>query len=172
MFKTKTFWVLLTALLITMPLMYFSIRPVYLVEVVTQPTSEARAQVLSKQVLTRPDGNGVIFFDFRALVGSASGERLYLEIRPDTEPTFYRQGDGYRIINGVAEGVAQLNSPKWPVHQDENYTFRLIDASGAPWLEGAILARVHALSGTAPWLIGAIGLLASVLQILSAARSK
>lgn len=168
MFKKLTPWILVMALLVTAPLLWFSWRPLYLVEVLIQPTSEARGQILVRQILTKADGNGVVFFDFRALVGSDVGEFLFLEIRPAAEAKFYRQGDGYRVVDRIVSGVAQLGHPDWPVHQDEKYTFRLVATGGIPLLDGTILAKAHPISGTSPWVLAAIGLLASVIEILRA----
>lgn len=161
-------WLIATALLVSAPLIYLSVRPAYFVDIFVQPDSEAQAQVLSRRILARADDNGVVFFDFRAVVESPLISRVFLEIRPAAEPNYYPQWkDGVPVVKRVASGVAQLGSPKWPLHQDEQYMFRLVDPNRAPLVEGAVTANAHAVSGASPWLLAAIGLVASVVQLLS-----
>lgn len=156
-----------TALLVTAPLVWFGLAPIYIVQILIQPTAEIEAQVLAKEVLTQQGSGGVVFFDFAARLKDSAIERVVLEIRPEAERTFYRQGDGYRVDDGVATGVAQLGSPEWPLKRDERYTFRLVVPPNRSILDGKIIAKVHPVAGGSPALVVAIGVLASVLQVLS-----
>ena len=151
------------------PSFYLSARPVYLIDILVQPISESQVYVLSKRALTRAGSNGVAFFDFRALlVDPSKVDRVFLEIRPASERTYYPQWeDGATVVNGLVSGVAQLGAPQWPLHQDEQYEFRLLDQTKAHLVEGTIIARANAISGTSPWLLAAIGLVASIVQLLS-----
>ena len=156
----------LTALCVTGPLAFFGYRPIYLADISILPSSETQAQLYSKSAFTRADDDGVAFFDFRAAVPSATTQVVFLEVRPAAEPKFYRQGNGFRIAGGVAAGVGQLGSKQWPLHQDEQYTFRLVDSSGASFMDGKIIAKVHAVAGSSQLTILLIGFFASVLQIV------
>ena len=157
---------ILTAVCVTAPLAYFGFRPIYLADVSLISDSESGAQLSSKSAFTRVDGDGVAFFDFRAVVPGTTSKVLFLEIRPAAVPTFYRQGDGFRVVNGISSGVGQLGSKQSPLHQDERYSFRFVDASGQLLIDGKILVNVHAIAGISQLAILLIGFFASILQIV------
>jgi len=160
-------WALLgTGVLVTLPLLWFGLRPEYMVQVIVQPSSEVEAQIISKEVWTVADGNGIVFFDFKAIVASQASDMLILEIRPAAEREYRRQGNGYRVVRGILAGVAQLGAADWPVHQDEQYAFRLVTGNAAVVLDGRMLAKVYPRSTLNPWIMAAIGALASVLEVL------
>lgn len=159
---------LATLAVVSAPLLFVGLRPAYLVTISIQPRSEAQLQVLCKESLTRVDGAGVAFFDFLASTDLPTGGRLQLMIRPVVDPEFHIQRILYPIDGGMVAGVAQLGSRDYPLRQDESYTFRVVDTAGRAVLDGHISARVHPVLGASQWLIVAIGILASVIQILVA----
>src|SRR5262245_45979174 len=160
-----------TALFITFPLIIFGVRAKYLVAVAFQPKSETDAQILCKDTLTEVDGAGIAHLDFCVLLPSSNAP-LFLEVRPVPEGRYYRQEGEYKTARGTACGVMRLGSQQWPLHQNEEYAFRLVDQKGATTLDGTIIARVHSVAGVPHWVLLAIGVLASVLQILAAFRRR
>jgi hypothetical protein len=166
MFDRNKIALLATVAVVSVPLVAVGLRPGYLVAISIQPRSEEQLRVLCKESLTPIDGSGVAFFDFRASTNLPTGGKLQLQIRPDADPTFHQQRYSYSIDNGMVAGVAELGSVDWPLLQDEGYTFRVIDANGSSVLDGRIVARAHPLLNANQWLIIAVGVLASVIQIV------
>lgn len=159
---------LATLAAVSAPLLVVGLRPAYLATVSIQPRSEAQLQVLSKESLTRVDGAGVAFFDFLASTDLPTGGMLQLLIRPVADPEFHPQRNSYPIDGGMVEGVAELGSRDYPLRQDEDYAFRVVDSDGKSVLAGHIFASVHPILDASQWLIVAIGILASVIQIVVA----
>lgn len=79
---------------------------------------------------------------------------------------YYRQGVGYKVIEGTVSGVVQLGSKQWPLRQDEQYYFRLVDSKERTFIEGRIMAKVYPVAGISRPAILLIGLFASILQII------
>lgn len=158
---------LATALFVTLPLVVLSFDSKYLAAISLQPVSEEKAQVPCKSTLTEVDGSGRAFFDFRSTVLGAVDEVLFLEIRAIAERDYRRQGDGYKVVRGgMVSGIAELGSIEWPLRGDEEYRFRLVDGRGSSVLDGTILARVYSVDRPQRSAVVAIGVLASILQIL------
>jgi len=157
---------LATMLAVSVPLIFLGLRPGHIVAISIQPRNEGQLRVLCRERLTPVSGAGVAFFDFQASSDLPSGNRLQLQIRPDAEPNFYPQRQPYVVDNGIVTGVAELGSRDWPLKQDESFTFRVVDASGKSVLDGRIEARVQPTLNVNHWIIIAIGVFASVIQIV------
>ncbi len=156
----------LMAIFVTIPLAYFGLRPIYLTEISVQERSSHNTRLVSNVSFTRTDDNGVVYFDFQAFTNEPNAKLLYFEIRPAVEPKFYRQGAGYKVVEGMVSGVAQLGSKQWPLHQDEQYYFRLVDSKERILIEGRIMAKVYPVAGISQMAILLIGFFASILQII------
>lgn len=166
MFSYHKFIVFATVILVTIPLLYLSLRPVYIVHISIQPRMLKGVTLLSSKITTQPDGDGVVFFDMAGHVEDSSIFQVIFSIRPSTVNKWYSQGS-YDVSKGVFWGTAQLGSVEWPVIHDEQYSFRLSSNNDALLSAGDILVRVERIAGTNQWLIGVIGVVASLLQIFS-----
>jgi hypothetical protein len=170
-------WTFVVAIFVTAPLVYVASKPNRIVEVSIQPEDDTAARVLSRGVVARSYG-GPVFFDFRAEVRDPSIEHAALLIRPEAIKEFYMQDEpnGYPVDNGIARGTAQLGSAEFPLQHDAQYSFRLVRMSSGVLpppgtgvlAEGIIFARVTEIAGPDRLMIGVIGVLASVIQILYA----
>jgi hypothetical protein len=158
--------ILASALFITIPLVYLAFSPINLIHVQVRPVQNYGTRILSTDILMRSATTTVVYFDFKALVDSSSISKIRLSIRPSAESEWYEQE--YVVAQGLAMGVAQLGSEKFPVKQREQYTFRLTSTDGSMLSDGQIQAEVDHIAGSENWIIGGIGILASVLQIIYA----
>jgi hypothetical protein len=160
------FWIGLFIVMVTGPLLYWASHPLRVVEVYLQPLPGGRIVLPRTVAVTRSDGR-VAYVDWYGETLDNTIERVTLEIHPDTHPTFIQVGT-YDVRNGEVRGVLPLGSQEWPLVEDARYTFRLVDSNGRVVLEGRILADVTTVAGGDQSAIAAIGLLASVIQILEA----
>jgi hypothetical protein len=100
---------LLTAVLVTCPLIYFSLFPVYLVHIQIHPNQSSRVRIFSTDILVEADGPTAVFFDLRAYVEAPSVSKVLLEIHPFPESTWYPQSH-YTVSDGFILGTTQLGS--------------------------------------------------------------
>lgn len=156
-----------TALLVTLPLLYLALNPVYIVHINIQPNILKGIQLTCKDIITQPDGNGVVYFDVRGNIQDRSLTKVQMLIRPYPENKRYPLSADFTVSDGYLIGTAQLGSSEWPVYKDEKYTFQIKTIDGVLLSEGNLLATVKPIAGGDRWLIIGIGLLASILQILS-----
>jgi hypothetical protein len=162
---------LLTVLFVTIPLSCLSLNPDYYAKITIQPLSEAKIQVVNKEVFTRLDGGGAASFVFMANIlydkdlYHNPNNTVLLEIKPESSNIFYKQGDGYSAIDGNIIGIACLGSKQWPLHKNEQYEFRLTNTNGACLLYGKIMANVYTVASCNHWVLLVISIFASILQI-------
>ncbi len=166
MISYRNLAVVATVILVTLPLLYFSLRPVYMVDISIQPTILRGVMLFSRNIHTKPNNNGVVFFDVDGYVENPSISRVMFSLKPASDRIWYAQGE-YEVSKGIFLGTAQLGSEEWPVRHDEQQSFRLISSDSTLLSQGNLFTRVQPVAGADQWLIAAIGLLASVLQILS-----
>jgi hypothetical protein len=160
------FWIGLFAVMVTGPLLYWASHPVRLVEVYLQPLQGGRVLLPRTVAITRSNGR-VAYVDWYGETLDSTLERVTLEVHPEAHPTFIQVGT-YDVHNGEVRGVLPLGSQEWPLVEDARYSFKLVDLGGRVVLEGRILADVTTVAGGDQAAIAAIGLLASVIQILEA----
>lgn len=160
--------VFITALIVTVPLLIFAFSPIYLIHVKCNPQSLNSVQILSLDTIIRSETKSIVYFDFKAFIvdQSQSISKVNLFIRPSSIPTWVQQMD-YLVTNSYIIGTAQLGSENFPVIKNEHYLYRLIAENGTLLSDGTIDATVDKISGGDSWLIAVIGILASVLQIVS-----
>lgn len=173
--KRRQLW-LLTALvsLITVgvTLSYLSQQRAYWARISLSPDSNQRAFLTSNQDLAEVDRFGRAFFSFHASSQYSKDEKFTLGIRPIAEPTFYVQEQCCGSDDlGKISGIAQLGSPAYPLHQGEEYEFRLANAAKKPVLHGKINVEVLTTvvsNGSTYWsmLVAMfLSIMASIIQI-------
>lgn len=87
-------YILLTAVLISAPLLYFASIPMVLVRVLMNSEKNDNIKVLSTEQLTEADGEGKAFVHFKAILSDPNTTLVYLKIRPMAENMLFTQGDG------------------------------------------------------------------------------
>jgi hypothetical protein len=162
-----TFGMLATGILVTAPLLWYASRPVRLVEIHLVPSYAPSAQIPCKTITTRTHG-GPAFFDFTVENIAPEVHKVTLQVTPESNKASFKQSDDYPVENGRASGRAQLGSDAAPISHDEGYSFRLSDKDvDATLVAGSIFARVDEVASPSPWMLGALGTLASMIQVLS-----
>jgi hypothetical protein len=168
MLKRNVVIIVLTAVFITLPLAYFALKPTYFAEILLSQQAQSVVQIQSKKTFTKVDGDGRAFFEFRASTSLANGSKVTFEIKPDADPQYHPQGKGFKVDNGMIVGICQLASKEWPLHQNEKYIFHIVNVNQQEIMHGEIIAMVYSIAGSSQLVIGFIGLLASILQIIQA----
>lgn len=160
--------VIAAAAFVTAPLLYYAMHPVHIVHIFMQPKILNGMTLFSNKIITRPDSNGIVFFDMDGYIEDPSIIRIIISIKPCSKPDWY-EGNYSKVPRGIFLGTARLGTAQWPVTNDEEseYSYKLVSSDGILLSQGNILARVETVAGGNQLLIVAIGLLASVLQILS-----
>jgi hypothetical protein len=113
----------------------------------------------------KPAAQGFVVFDFLGAVNrSVAG--LKLNIHSARESVWYAQ-PCCEVSGGSFFGTAQLGSDRWPLREDERYTFQLLTAPGEMVLaEGTIHAGVTAVETTPPWARWALAWLAALATVM------
>jgi hypothetical protein len=119
------------------------------------------------------NGKGPIFYDIASADVNPSIQKVSLRVRSPIESDFEKPRD-LSVSRGSFLGTVPLGSAENPITSDEDYTYEIHDAAdpggNSRLSEGSIHVKVKAvISDTSPSImimIGALGLLASLLQIL------
>lgn len=157
-----------TGVFVTMPLLWYAWMPVRLVEIHLVPNFAPSAQIACKTITTRTYG-GPAFFDFTVENLGLQVREVRLGITPETLKESFNVD--YIAEDGRASGRAQLGSIAAPISHDEGYTFRLSDKEANTTLaSGSIFARVDEVASPSPWMLAALGTIASVIQILGSLK--
>ncbi len=164
---SRPIYILLTAMLITLPLFYFSLKPKLFVRVLINSEKNDNITILTTDQLTEADGEGKAFGHFKAIVSDMSINLVYLKIRPVAEEKYYIQGDGYWVDNGLVINTFQLGSKEYPIRKNESYYYKIEDQSGRTLSHGQISSEARQTVGVESELLAFLGILALVLQILS-----
>lgn len=150
--------------------LYFFPSYSYVLQISVEPRSGISGiEMRRDKVVVISKGKEPIFFDIAGEV-KPSISKVSLWMHPPNQPD-QKRGD-FDVSKGSFLGTVQLGSAESPITSDENYSYKIDDFYNKnDWLsEGNIQVQVKAvISGTNPLImiiIGAIGLLASVLQIL------
>jgi hypothetical protein len=169
--STRVLWTLLVAGAITTPLVWTAVRGQRLVEIYVLPASEDAVRITCKSLIARTT-DGVASFDFCAEVVDPRVKDVVLSIRRAQDLNF-RDQEGFPTQDGHVHGVVHLGLTGAPLTGDETDAFRLVDRSGGDvLLDGQIVARVSELVEGPRWFILAIGLLASIIQIVQTLIAK
>jgi hypothetical protein len=124
-------------------------------------------------MMTRISDDGAAFFQLVAQVSqqtsTASEVRgeLFLEISPQEQAQYYRQAEPLAMLDRTIVGKFQLGSKEYPLHRDEFYAYRIVTDQGAHVAAGSISARVYRVQDVPGRLITGIGILASLLHVLT-----
>lgn len=154
-----------TVVLVTAPLLFLSARPVYLAEIMIANSAAQSVQVLSTGRLAQVGGSGVASVDLEIVLRAPYPSALRLELRPNAEAIWYEQGSSDPNYEGLVRFVARYGSENSPLYQTERYTMRLLDPAGSVVWQAESVAVVRAIAGGDRFLVAAIGLIASALQI-------
>ena len=159
---------LAVVILVTIPLIYFSLQPVYLVKIYIQPRKQDEVKLARSKIETYQEGRGPIYFDVDGYVDDKAIGKTFLSVRPASESEWYFNKEGFPVTDGAFLGTVQLGSATWPLTQDTNYSYKFtsLNQNGPILGEGEIDAHVRPLSSANPVLIAVIGLVASILQII------
>ena len=163
--------VLLTAALVTAPLLYFSTSPTALVRIDVHPNSLSGVRILTTSTLIERGSRGIVYFDFRALADTQVINSVSISIRPSTIAEWFRAHDT-TVSNGLILSTLQLGSTEYPIGKDARFAYKLVADPSTVLSEGTLMASSVTVAGTEPWLISAIAVLASVLQVLTVAFSR
>lgn len=156
----------LTVALVTAPLAVLALRPMQLTVVAVRPNESGTVRMLTSDVLVRQDVPGAVFFDLRARLAPAGTRTVTVEVRPSEVGKWYTQLPA-PVDDGFMVATVQLGSADAPLTKDEWYAYRLRDQKGAVVADGRIAASVYRIAGADRWIVGTIGLVASVLQLVS-----
>ena len=160
--QSAGFWLLVVPVLVTAPLVYSVLTAPRIVEVIISPSSEDKVRISPKSVYTKAT-DGAAYFDFSAELRDESAAEVLLRIRP----VEIRESFDTRCItqDWHVRCLTQLGSAQWPLSATHDYSFQLVRIDSDQVLtEGRIVARVDAITAEPPWLIVAVGVLASVIQ--------
>ncbi len=159
---------LAVVILVTIPLIYFSLEPVYLVKIYMQPRKQDGVKFTSNKIETYQEGRGPVYFDVDGYVDDKTIEKAFFSVRPANESEWYTLKEGFQVKDGFFLGTVQLGSAQWPVTQDADYSYKFtsLNRQGPILGEGDIDVHVRPLSSANPLLIAGIGVVASILQII------
>ena len=175
----RLFWktlLLLSTLFIAVMLTYFSIVPTYVLQISVEPRSSQEIEMRRDKVVVINSGKEPIFLDIAGDVSKPTLSEVSLSVRDPKHAEFKKQG-AFKVSRGSFLGTVQLGSAETRITSDENYTYIIESGDDKSRLsEGNIQVQVKAvISGTSQWwmtIIAGMGLLASVLQIISFLRSE
>jgi hypothetical protein len=136
-----------------------------LIYIEIHPKRQNGLRFLSTDSLVRSDGRSPVFFDLITFVEDPAVTHVELQIRPITGSEWFSQGQ-FEVSKGLVIGTAQLGSSSYPLRTTERYTFQLRNNSGKVLSDGSIVASAYEIAGANRWIIGGIGLVASILGIL------
>ena len=94
---------------------------------------------------------------------------MFLEISPQEQGQYFRQAEPLGVLDQAILGKFQLGSREYPLHRDESYDYRIVTDQGALVAAGRISARVFRVQDVPGRLITGIGILASLLHVLTSA---
>lgn len=158
------FWLLIVAVCVSLPLLYYAFDPISLVQVWVIPNSDDRARILTKETTTRSHGAEAIL-ELQAELEDPTVNAVSLQIRPVETSTLFSQSCS--VTNGLVRCVVQIGSKEWPINDDHEYAFQLLKTDDNSFLaDGKILARVSKIAGGNRWIVMAIGVMASVTRLL------
>ena len=161
--------VLVLALIITGFLLYFSLSPIYVLQLSVEPSYMKGVELRRDKVIFIYNSREPIFFDVAGSVDNPNLSDISLRIRGPKDSDF-RELRPFKVLNGTFIEPVPLGSVESPIINEVNYTYDLYSKQDNSRLsEGHIQLRVMAdILGTVPWwmvIIGGIGLLASFLQV-------
>jgi hypothetical protein len=112
------------------------------------------------------DSVGRAFIEFRAILPTAKNAKFELGLRPQAEPITYVQDQCCSSNSeGIISGILQLGSKQYPLHQDERYSFVLMQSKERV-MQGEILSRAYKLADANYWFLLLVGIVASAIQIV------
>jgi hypothetical protein len=167
---------LLSLFFVSVMVAYYSIFPTYVLQISIDPHSSQDIQLRRDKVVVINSGKEPLFFDIAGEVFRPTLLEVSLSMRDPKHPEFKKQGD-FKVSRGSFLGTVQLGSAETPIISDQDYPYIIESGDDKSRLsEGSIQVQVKAvISGTSQWwmrIIAGIGLLASVLQIISFIRSE
>jgi hypothetical protein len=157
------------ALVVTGVLFYLSLAPTYVLQISVEPDFVKGVDPDRDKAIVIYGGREPIYFDLTGSVSNPNTSDVVLKIHGPRDETF-TELKPFPVSNGRFIGVVKLGSAESPIVSDVNYTYDLYSANDGSRLSvGHIQSQVKAvILGTIPWwmvIIGAIGLLASFLQV-------
>lgn len=158
-------WWGIGAAVLSILLASFVIRVNRSVDITVATSSMNDAAILNISEHLRDLRTNAAFFNFKAQVKGPAQPRL--RIQSVNNPTFFDKGEVELDSEGKFTKPVQLGSDRWPLTQDEDYTFEVVDLyTNRTLLEGKILARVSEHPAAPPALAALIGVAASILALL------
>lgn len=158
---------LISSLFVTGVILIFVIKPstmFYQVQLIVD--NQRGVNFSNKNWIITPDSDGIVNFNLMGTVENRNINMCNFEIGPNEEGKWYLQMGGYKVIDNMFIGKAQLGSKEYPMEKDQYYGFRLTQDNGSLLAQGTITAKVHKLYGTSSQLLIFITLFASILQII------
>ena len=164
--RTQAIVLLVSASVTALLLLWFVARPARLATVRLVPVSMEGLRYLSSATTAR-SSSGVVRCEFFGFARDSLDASVRLEVNPEQEDAWYEQAppqlEGQLIVLRF-----QLGSQRWHLGSSQHYSFRLMEHNDRLLAEGAVEVAQQRIMGTDNWLILAIGLLASVLQVAEA----
>lgn len=166
MIRTRNFLVLLTASLVSAPLLYFSVLPTSLVRIDILPSSLNAVRILTTSTVSERESRGAVYFEFRALASNPAVKNVSIAIRPYIVREWFQAHD-VTVSDGLILSTLQLGSAEYPMGKHAQFAYKLQADTNNVLSEGIIKATSESVAGGQPWLIAAIGLIASIIQVLT-----
>jgi hypothetical protein len=166
------------ALIVTGVMFYLSLSPTYVLQisVVPDPNFVQRAELSRDKTIVIYGGKEPIYFDVTGSVTNPNTPEVVLKLHGPKDADFTEVKPSFPVSNGTFIGVVKLGSAESPIVSDVNYTYDLSAKNGSRLSVGHIQSQVKAvILGTIPWwmvIIGAMGLLASFLQVVQFVYTK
>jgi hypothetical protein len=164
--RKPQFWTLFVGLAVTTTLIVFGLQAVRIVKFTVVPDSETWVKLPCKYFFAKSHG-GAASFDFSAEVVEPTARNVTLWVRLPDEGQYDEQQTWPVDNRGNVRGVVQIGGKRWPLNQNEDYSFRLTAEGDKPLMDGEIKAEVIDVATAAPpSLIVWLGVMASVVQIV------
>ena len=157
--------ILAMAVFITLLLVYFLLSPTRLVRIWVHQGEHHGITLYTRQVITSVD-HGAVSFEIDGQLEDARVSPVTLSIRAPRIGAYFNQAEGYAVMEKRFFVTVHLCSQNSPLVPDEPYIFMVLSRQGKPIAEGDILAHVYLVAAPSSWFFGALGVLASVLQVI------
>lgn len=163
--------VLLTGLLVTIPLWAMVSWQTGIVNIDVRPLTLDGVRLLTTAASASRDGNRVVYFDLIAAIQDVNVATVGVFLRPGPTGDWVRSNEA-NVSAGLIVATVQLGSAQYPIGGRTDFSFKLVaepdeTGNGRTVTTGTIVATPESRASTDPWLVAAIGMLASVIQLLT-----